>query len=368
MNTTRSVTNKQPSWLASRVNPKLLASMIAAGTLAAQAATAGVTITAPKNGASVSGAVTITADTTWDVRQVKFYVDNIYIKSGPPYSVSWNSANVENGQHKITARAYNRRGSRINSSSVLVVVNNASAPGGGTGGGGTSKNLPRGASLPSEADCSGRITRAGFEPRPQNATANSTVPSASQLQTFRAAANTFLAPQNIPRITGNFTGTTDEIIQWAACKWGFDPEGERGVAVVESDWLQSATGDAETDQSLCPPGTWNGSKCYTSYGILQVKYEAESKPAYPMTRQSTAFNVDYKLGNQHACYNGKIDYLSERTPAQGYPTYPNGTDDQMYWGCIGWHYSGGWYDQGAINYIKLVKTELQAKRWLLGNF
>ena len=24
------------------------------------------------------------------------------------------------------------------------------------------------------------------------------------------------------RVTGNFTGTTDEIIQWAACKWGFN--------------------------------------------------------------------------------------------------------------------------------------------------
>ena len=41
-----------------------------------------------------------------------------------------------------------------------------------------------------------------------------------------------------PRITGNFTGTTDEIIQWAACKWGMvrqrraRPGRDRGVRLA----------------------------------------------------------------------------------------------------------------------------------------
>ena len=34
-----------------------------------------------------------------------------------------------------------------------------------------------------------------------------------------------------PRITGNFTGTTDEIIQWAACKWGWSDNVVRAQAV-----------------------------------------------------------------------------------------------------------------------------------------
>jgi len=52
------------------------------------------------------------------------------------------------------------------------------------------------------------------------------------------AADTFAR-----RIDGNFTGTTDEIIRWGACKWGFDEDIVRAVAVNESYWRQSQLGD-----------------------------------------------------------------------------------------------------------------------------
>ena len=39
-----------------------------------------------------------------------------------------------------------------------------------------------------------------------------------------------------PGSTGNFTGTTDEIIQWAACKWGFDENTLRAQVAKESYW------------------------------------------------------------------------------------------------------------------------------------
>ena len=45
------------------------------------------------------------------------------------------------------------------------------------------------------------------------------------------------------RVTGNFTGTTDEIIQWAACKWGFDEDLIRAQTAKESWWFQSSVGD-----------------------------------------------------------------------------------------------------------------------------
>ena len=38
-------------------------------------------------------------------------------------------------------------------------------------------------------------------------------------------ANTEIAA----RVTGNFTGTTDMILQWAACKWGIDEDIVRGA-------------------------------------------------------------------------------------------------------------------------------------------
>ena len=73
------------------------------------------------------------------------------------------------------------------------------------------------------------------------------------------------------QITGNFTGTTDEILQWVACKWGIDVNIVRAEAVQESHWHQSQLGDYTTNQRLCPPVRWNGCSCYQSYGFLQIK-------------------------------------------------------------------------------------------------
>jgi hypothetical protein len=80
------------------------------------------------------------------------------------------------------------------------------------------------------------------------------------------------------RIDGVYTGTTDEIIRWAACKWGFDEDIIRAVAVNESNWNQSQLGDF-----------LNGSP--QSYGLVQVKKTAHVG-TYPASQKSTSWNVD----------------------------------------------------------------------------
>ena len=45
------------------------------------------------------------------------------------------------------------------------------------------------------------------------------------------------------QVTGNFAGTTTEIIQWAACKWGVDEDTIRAAAVQESYWHMNTLGD-----------------------------------------------------------------------------------------------------------------------------
>jgi hypothetical protein len=52
-------------------------------------------------------------------------------------------------------------------------------------------------------------------------------------------------------------------------------------------------------------------------------------------------------------------YLSGLTPQPGYPVYHAGD----LWGCLGRWYSGGWYDQGAIDYIAKVKAVYDQKPW-----
>jgi hypothetical protein len=229
--------------------------------------------------------------------------------------------------------------------------------------------LPPHAALPSGAECAAAVKKGiSWEPRPDNYTANHTVPGLMELAKFHLAPikGTFAPVSDFLRVDGDFTGTTDQILRWGACKWGIDEDIVRAQAIVESDWNQHRASDRSDDHSQCPPGSgfegaWNGLECQESYGIMQVKYS--SFGGWPLTRKSTAFNVDFRLAYQRACMNGDIHYLSQQNPAADYPHYPDGTAEQMLWGCIGDWYTGAWYDAGAIHYIAEVKTALQNKRW-----
>src|SRR6202043_896238 len=88
------------------------------------------------------------------------------------------------------------------------------------------------------------------------------------------------------QITGNFSGTTDEILQWVACKWGIDENMLRAMAISESNWHQNYRGDYINNRADCPPGTWDGRGCYQSYGILQLKYST-FPGTWPMSRYDT---------------------------------------------------------------------------------
>lgn len=227
--------------------------------------------------------------------------------------------------------------------------------------------LPPGSPLPTEQQCASRVHSSSWEPRSDNNTANHQVPTAEQIALLTPwdekigvdpRANNLLL-----QINGNFVGTTDEILQWAACKWGIDENIVRAEAVVESNWHQNFQGDYTNDINLCPPGTWNGQGCYQSYGLFQLKYYY-FQSAWPMSRDDSAFNVEYVLGVIRTCYEGWTTYLSQRTPLPGYPPYHAGD----IWGCLGRWYSGGWYDQGAIYYIQQVKAALANQSWLQASF
>jgi hypothetical protein len=150
-----------------------------------------------------------------------------------------------------------------------------------------------------------------------------------------------------------------------------DEDVVRAEAVAESHWRQSAAGDPTSDQSLCPPGSgfhgaWDGSRCMQSYGIMQVKFM--SFGGWPQSKDRTAFDVDLRLTYQRACMNGDINYLSQRIPAPGDPTYPNGTTEQMLWGCMGDWFSGSWFDPRALRYIGNVRAALAQRAWSKPDF
>ena len=167
------------------------------------------------------------------------------------------------------------------------------------------------------------------------------------------------------------------ILRWAACKWGIDEDIVRAEAWVESEWTeggptytatdQSGWGDKRTVQSQCQTSQWNGwlnppGECWQSCGILQTKVFDFN--VWPAACESTAFNADFRMAYQRACMdgNGPSWYTSD-VPSSGYPTYPNGTADQMLWGCMGAWFSGSWYDSGALSYISSVKNAVANKPW-----
>jgi hypothetical protein len=87
----------------------------------------------------------------------------------------------------------------------------------------------------------------------------------------KSRANRWIAP----RINGNFKGTTEQILRWAAGKWCIDQNMVFAQAAVESWWRQTTKGD--WSNSGCPPGHGPGvggrpGLCPQSWGILQNRY------------------------------------------------------------------------------------------------
>jgi autotransporter family porin len=229
-------------------------------------------------------------------------------------------------------------------------------------------------SLPSDAQAAAMVRRSSWEPRPQNAKANATVPSGLSLGQHGGVApvwNDWL----LPRVTGNFTGTTDEIVQWAAAKWGLPDEVLRAQMISESSWYQGLLdangkpvankgfGDYTTDQSKCPPGYT--AACPLSFGVLQIKYATYHPGTFPHSRDSTAFNIDYLAAIMRGCYEGWESWLASYGGPNG--TASNYAAGDLY-GCLGRWYSGGWHTPDAESYISSVKQNLTDKAWLRSGF
>ncbi len=89
-----------------------------------------VSLTAPLNGATVTGTQTLTATATNAVG-VQFKVDGVNVGSedtASPYNVSWDSTTIANGPHTLSAVARNSAGVTATSSISVTVNNQVPAP------------------------------------------------------------------------------------------------------------------------------------------------------------------------------------------------------------------------------------------------
>jgi len=274
------------------------------------------------------------------------------------------------GSKRATLTACLRRGIAISSLLALLAAQLGCGGGGySTQGGGSpppqgnpnyfgteashASFLPR-----SDSYCTSAVKPNSTEPRPDNDQPNHTVVQPPHNWSVENYWTKWRDKRD--QVTGNFTGTTTEIIQWAACKWGIDEDTIRADAVQESYWHMSTIGD------VCGP-LGEG-----SYGLMQIKNMDCSGTVihggFPHTTQSTALNVDWFGAHIRSCYDG--DFYDG-----GNWLYLGQTVDQIaaqhdwnyvFWGCIGAHFSGNWAP--GQPYELSVKQILANRTWESPNF
>lgn len=183
------------------------------------------------------------------------------------------------------------------------------------------------------------VNDTAWEPRPRNRGYNANTPSRDAIRYFRRHSG--LPRRYERRITGNYRGTTDEIIQWAAHKWGFAPDVLRAVAVIESWWRQRAIGDQGR-----------------SFGLMQLKRPHHC--CFPTSRRSTAFNVDYYAAWLRWVYDGRARWLNQMERGGRY----RGGE---LWRSVGAWYSGRWR-KGNGEYVERVKRIVRRRVWRRAGF
>lgn len=140
---------------------------------------------------------------------------------------------------------------------------------------------------------------------------NTDVPTSAQIARFRSSrvsdGRTVLEFNPYFRFVDGRDGlrnpTTDELIQWAAHKWGIPENWLRAEYTVESYWNGFQLGDrasvSPSSYQRYPiaariPGSHD---VYESMGITQVKWIADNSVGAgtePLRWESTAFNIDYQ--------------------------------------------------------------------------
>jgi hypothetical protein len=206
------------------------------------------------------------------------------------------------------------------------------------------------------------------ETRPGNVTANDYVPTSAQLQAFYSAVKPsgVTVVQNNPSdayVTGRpglSNPSTDDLIQWAAHKWGIPEDWLRAEMVLESGWNQSGLGDLTTVSSgwysLYPPQAQaSSSQVYQSMGISQIRWApdgSDSTGTEPLRWESTAFALDYLAATIRWYYDGDCSWCG------------SGYSAGQQWNSVGaWYEPYPWNNSGQQWYAQQVQSALANRTW-----
>jgi hypothetical protein len=193
------------------------------------------------------------------------------------------------------------------------------------------------------------------EIRPANAMANHYLPTSFELAAFHRAGS-FNPLEKY--VSGGFTGTTDEILQWGSHKWGIPEDQFRAAAATESWWRQGGMGDRHdgVNAALYPAQSRiDSDSVYETLGLMQIKWRPDGSlhpGTEPLRWKSTAFSVDYWGATIRYYYDGLCSWCG------------GSYGRAQAWESIGAHYNPSpWRNAGMLDYIATVKGDLAARVW-----
>ncbi len=211
------------------------------------------------------------------------------------------------------------------------------------------------------------------ENRPGNTYFNDYFPSQAELNSFYSTkgANGLTPVQDNP-LYADVNGrsdlwhpSTDDLIQWAAHKWGIPQDWISALAVYESWWRQDAHGDLRV-----VPAHWYSAypanlqepygRVYEEAGITQMMWlpnETVNPGTAHLRWRSTAFALDYMGATIRYYYDGDC-----HSCGAGY-----GPGQQ--WASVGaWHAPEPWNNADAQSYEASLQRILAARTWTTPGF
>jgi hypothetical protein len=216
-----------------------------------------------------------------------------------------------------------------------------------------------------DAQAAACVIRSG-ENRPQNAQQNAKAPTETELQAFRKARDAAgRTPDEYNRNSARVTGaaalyglrSTDDLIEWAAYKWGVPEDLVRGQMDVESGWSMLQKGDrrdwATPVAHLYPAlAVIDADSVWESLGIAQIRWRHTvpwNPGVEPLRWQSTAFALDYSQAVIRYFFDGYCDWCGAG--------YAAGDAD----GAYRMYVSGSW-NEGQW-YADAVRSKAASRPW-----
>jgi hypothetical protein len=208
------------------------------------------------------------------------------------------------------------------------------------------------------------------EIHPANTPFNQHVPSSAELQAWLGTRDQWgrLPAQWNPYyryVTGGFSGTTDEIIQWTAAKWGIPVDWLRAQYAQESVWFQQGLGDLEDVgpawYALYPPqarvpGTY---EVYETMGLSQIKWVPDGSAGAgtePLRWESTSFSADYEAATIRFFYDDP-GHMRSNWKDLGYQP------GQAWNSVAAWFDPYPWGNSGQLAYVPIIQSQLVKQSW-----